>query len=713
MPRIKFSEVLSFSSEDPSHPADNLLNNQAFRKWKIASSDVGKQASVTLKLEKLTTLRSIDIGNDGCAFVEVLVSRDDDKYEVLLATSSFMSPVESRSQTDTSRVRMFDASKLVKTTLQQRWARIKIVCTQPFNKQLQFGLAFVTLNAPDAQETEDKSQPLLTIGGLTVREEEDEDDDQFSAGSLFAKRKSVTAAAAPLTGAAGIRAASVAAAAGDPIPGAKRKLDDTGFYQLKKKNYNSEQTASSSSSSASKTNNSTDGTQSNNKQRNKNSSDKSKIIKKLDMDRDNNSSNNKNINNNRRNVDITTPTQRRNHAGNKGTNTGDSKDASTNSSKNTTDNNIKESVAGPTASSGGSTGRRFTPFSSLFSGVVYSLSGYQNPRRSQLRDKMTAMGATYSADWTKTCTHLICAFTDTPKYKTVRGKGKIVAHPWIEDSHTFKKRMPWKRYRLDKDESSDESEEEMWAEELRPKVPSTSTSAASLPPSSSDGSSTNKVETSSEDSRTTSSEVQSTLRSSPEPNTSAADATVIGQLSASEESEGENSGCGGATDPEENTDDELERAVRNRNASSARHEAGLEHRLQGTSSDEFDADTDVDDENETPKCNNKAAVKGRVDTSSLPLPPLLSCFTGKIFFLFDNPQHAYSLRRYITAYDGQVSDYMDNSVQFVVTDKVWQTSFDEALEEHPGLKFVKTSWVWSCSDAQQLVSYRTHLVNRS
>ncbi len=60
-----------------------MLSSQAFQKWKINSSDVGKQASVTLKLKKLSSITSVDIGNDGSAFVEVLVARDDDNFKVL------------------------------------------------------------------------------------------------------------------------------------------------------------------------------------------------------------------------------------------------------------------------------------------------------------------------------------------------------------------------------------------------------------------------------------------------------------------------------------------------------------------------------------------------------------------------------------------------------------------------------------------------------
>ena len=76
--------------------------------------------------------------------------------------------------------------------------------------------------------------------------------------------------------------------------------------------------------------------------------------------------------NNRRNVDITVPTssQRRNSA---------------------------------------DTTRKYAPFSELLDSVVFVLSGYQNPKRSQLRDKMAAMGANYKVDWDKTCTHLMYA----------------------------------------------------------------------------------------------------------------------------------------------------------------------------------------------------------------------------------------------------------------------------------------------------------------
>lgn len=55
-------------------------------------------------------------------------------WQVILVASSFMSPIESRNSTNTNRVRMFGPSDLSKTAAEQKWDRVKLVCTQPFNK---------------------------------------------------------------------------------------------------------------------------------------------------------------------------------------------------------------------------------------------------------------------------------------------------------------------------------------------------------------------------------------------------------------------------------------------------------------------------------------------------------------------------------------------------------------------------------------------------
>ena len=43
---------------------------------------------------------------------------------------------------------MFGADKLNKNVAEQKWDRLKVVCTQPFNKNMQYGIAFITVTAP-------------------------------------------------------------------------------------------------------------------------------------------------------------------------------------------------------------------------------------------------------------------------------------------------------------------------------------------------------------------------------------------------------------------------------------------------------------------------------------------------------------------------------------------------------------------------------------
>lgn len=47
------------------------------------------------------------------------------------------------------------------------------------------------------------------------------------------------------------------------------------------------------------------------------------------------------------------------------------------------------------------------PFNRIMEGVVFVLSGFQNPFRGELRDKALAMGARYRPDWTPDSTHLM------------------------------------------------------------------------------------------------------------------------------------------------------------------------------------------------------------------------------------------------------------------------------------------------------------------
>lgn len=55
-----------------------------------------------------------------------------------------------------------------------------------------------------------------------------------------------------------------------------------------------------------------------------------------------------------------------------------------------------------------------------------------------------------------------CAFPNTPKFNQVKGKGKIVNKHWVENCHSERKRLPWRRFALDKnDNNQSESEDEI------------------------------------------------------------------------------------------------------------------------------------------------------------------------------------------------------------------------------------------------------------
>ncbi|XP_041032609.1 DNA repair protein XRCC1 [Carcharodon carcharias] len=195
MPEIKLQHVVSCSSEDSTHKADNLLKPDTYRKWKC--SELGeKQASVILQFEKAEHIHRIDVGNEGSAFVEVLVGNStsacEQDFEVILVSSFFMSPTESRSGTTLNRVRMFGPDKLAKAALSKKWDRVKVVCTQPYSKNLAYGLSFIRFYSTpdDAEKLAGPSSPKITKLGQFVVKEEEGSGNSLKPGSLFFSRAS-------------------------------------------------------------------------------------------------------------------------------------------------------------------------------------------------------------------------------------------------------------------------------------------------------------------------------------------------------------------------------------------------------------------------------------------------------------------------------------------------------------------------------------------
>lgn len=117
-------------------------------------------------------------------------------FQQILLVSSFMSPVESRNSDPVNRVRCFGRSALVESLVESKckWDFVKIICTQPFNKRVQYGLSFVKLHssdAKDANDTMDATVPSIVpkvFGNFKIREESP-DSDSESPTSLFSRWK--------------------------------------------------------------------------------------------------------------------------------------------------------------------------------------------------------------------------------------------------------------------------------------------------------------------------------------------------------------------------------------------------------------------------------------------------------------------------------------------------------------------------------------------
>ncbi|XP_032750105.1 DNA repair protein XRCC1 [Rattus rattus] len=627
MPEISLRHVVSCSSQDSTHRAENLLKADTYRKWRSAKAGE-KTISVVLQLEKEERIHSVDIGNDGSAFVEVLVGSSaggatagEQDYEVLLVTSSFMSPSESRSGSNPNRVRIFGPDKLVRAAAEKRWDRVKIVCSQPYSKDSPYGLSFVKFHSPpDKDEAEAPSQKVTVtkLGQFRVKEEDDSAN-SLRPGALFFNRinKASSASASDPAGpsyAAATLQASSAASSASPVPKVggsssklqeppkgKRKLD-LGLEDKKP----SPPSKPSAGPPAPK---------------------KPKLP-----------------------VPSCTPA---------------AAPASTPAQK---------AVPGKPRGEGTEPrGARAGPqeLGKILQGVVVVLSGFQNPFRSELRDKALELGAKYRPDWTPDSTHLICAFANTPKYSQVLGLGgRIVRKEWVLDCYRMRRRLPSRRYLMAGLGSSSEDEGDSHSEsgeDEAPKLPrkrpqpkaktqAAGPSSPSRPPT-----------------------PEETKAASPRPQDNSD--------TDGEQSEGRDNGAEDSGD----TEDELRRVAKQR-------EQRQPPAPEENGEDPYAGSTDENTDSEAPS------------EADLPIPELPDFFQGKHFFLYGEfpGDERRKLIRYVTAFNGELEDYMSERVQFVITAQEWDPNFEEALMENPSLAFVRPRWIYSCNEKQKLLPHQLY-----
>ncbi|KAE8594176.1 hypothetical protein XENTR_v10019480 [Xenopus tropicalis] len=647
MPEIKLKHVVSCSSADTTHTAENLLKADTYRKWKAARPGE-KQISVILQFEKEEQVHSIDIGNEGSAFVEVLVghstSISEQEYEVLLGMSSFMSPSESKNESNLNRLRMFGPDKLVKGAAEKKWDRVKIVCTQPYTKNLAYGISFIRLNSPPEDGSPTAPSPKVTKLGQFMVKEEENSSPSMRPGSLFFSRTSKPQVTPPKTPPATQSYASAT------LQGTGEASSSTEKQTVKTPPSNNIPKEPSSG-----------------KRKFEFSKEPSShsAVKKHEV--------NKSPSSAKESTSQPAPKKPKVET-------------------QTVPPTKKPSPSEKPAQKKSSPAPQQMELGRILQGTVFVLSGFQNPFRSDLRDKALEMGAKYRPDWTPDSTHLICAFANTPKFSQVKSAGGIIVRKeWILDCYKKKQRLPYKQYLLGSADSSSDEEDDS-EEDERPKAPHKPTPDPSRTNHKRPSPSPSKVkvkktpiksedeETEDENPRIVSSKANNTPKQEDEYNAST-DEEATGKRQPHLEDSGED------------TEEELRRFHEEKQGKKA---AAIKAEPEDPYAGSTDENTDVEEEPEP----------------DLPIPELPDLFLGKKFFLYGEFPAAERrmLHRYITAFNGELEEYMNEKVQFVITAQEWDDRFEDALNENANVSFVRPRWIYNCNERQKCIPHQPYVV---
>ncbi|XP_073946536.1 DNA repair protein XRCC1-like [Choristoneura fumiferana] len=495
MPRVKIDYVVSFSSEDSENEAKNLLaHDVSKKKWLCKMGD--PSCSVVLQLAKAVQITTVHIGACHAALVEVLVGRSEkpnDQFEVLVPSSVFLSPLESRRDSGVERVRSFSGDQLAPARA-HRWDRVRAVCSQPYNKHCKYGLSFIHIFEPeDKPDMEPRAESLPVAAAVPARmlalDNFSSDEDDFKPGEMFAKHRTSGQGTSGDTGAQIRQATSqalknisdsstklvktpIAKAStnrpsqsndfnanrqrntlmytdDDELPNNKidkvvQRHKDDKEQESKKKEQKQEK--KKETPKRDKMDNSSrtfkDFIDDKDKRYDLNDAKKDKDLMPLKKVDDNNQHNNRDDERPGTSHDREKGNKRNDNIQDKESRKGDDDRSKDKDSRKRPHGDAKqkdkELRAGPVSS---------WPHT-LLSGVVFALSGYENPRRARLRDAALAMGARFERDWGPACTHLVCAFPNTPKLKTVRASARndaciAVLGEWIEQCSQKRRLLPW------------------------------------------------------------------------------------------------------------------------------------------------------------------------------------------------------------------------------------------------------------------------------
>ncbi|XP_015600903.1 DNA repair protein XRCC1 [Cephus cinctus] len=484
---IKLQSIISCSSEHPSYPAKNLLEYQANKSWRCAKP--GEMMSyVIFQLCEPSCLTGLDIGNyRSCiVIVEASTSAEPDNW-IPIVNHQFMTHDDAANSRFKDQVQLFTKKELNPETLKLKFDRIKVTCMQAANLRELFGLSFVIFRTEvtvdldvnvfgrfKLKDTKDNSK--LTLNAFREKymklhsskqsnyKQELEETIKGNAMNNFIKRqdKPRESMKRPLLAKEEdgnndevFRKDRNFQQSNDKMEGNQSKLftpeQRASSSYSRKRSLSPVPTTSNESVSTKKMHCSTDSSDALDKIcKTCDGLISEKLVKGIVKEHTLQEAENKTVRKTLEeaqaiNQENKKPMQVNPHKANAIVEQANSS------------NQVKKKPKTPL--------KQKLDFSKLMEGVKFSLSGYVNPQRDEIRKKALKMGATYIAEpnlTNKKCTHLICAFKNTPKYRQFRKHTKIVKVTWIEDCFDKRTRFPWRRYALDEEEAKKpESEEEI------------------------------------------------------------------------------------------------------------------------------------------------------------------------------------------------------------------------------------------------------------
>ncbi|KAH9282730.1 DNA repair protein XRCC1 [Echinococcus granulosus] len=624
MPEVRPERILSFSSEDKAYPANNLLKVSAFSKWKCQQAGA-KHASVTFKFACPIQFTRLDIGNEASAFISVEVSRaDSSEFELLLPSSSLMSPADAKKGVSLNRVRIFSSSELTPSISCQKWDILRVNCTQPFNTEFQYGLAFIRF-----YRTPDVVDVIPTAATEEGGNSSKECDELLKPGGLFrlAKRSGESEEKSAITNVSSIKAAAFATVTQKLLQANRSAMDSQGTTAL--------------ATSA----------------------------------------------------------------------------ASVTSTPSTSAAQEVSSAAGDTSTvaEGGARAGVKGKGRCILDGVVVAFSGYKNPFRSELREVCLRLGAKYRQDWTDDCTHLICAFPNTPKWNAVKGRGIITSHKWIQACNTAQRRVSWRPYRVGRapspvghvSDGNDDDVDSDWEPPLYmffSSIPTKFCYICLFPVSyiffftfyrSSPVDSSNNIGVRSmvEDANSDEWRPDGSDQDDEE-----SDESSVSDVSEESHPEGE----------ENENEDDSDRGGKSKPPRQKRRRIKVLTPSTSKAPRKNVEDEDTDEEIQRNLGNNATSAR-----KSGSLPPLPDYFSGRKFFIFSRDldvKEGETVYRLIIAFGGIIEPHMSTDVEFVVSRAAWCDEFDEALEVSSSLTFVKPEWIYACDRAGKMVPFQRYQI---